>query len=376
MINGRLRGTSLVVDLAALQHNIQEQKKALPANSRILAVVKANAYGNGLVPVANAALNGGASGLCVAILDEALALRDNGIAAMTLVLGITPVENAVIAANAGISLTVGSLDWLEQYHQLAQVIKPQKPLKVHLGVDSGMGRIGFTDIATFQQAVELLENPEFEFEGMFTHFATADSPDDAYFKRQVQQWQKYIDSIENLPPYVHMANSATGLWHQGVITANTIRMGISMYGQNPSGRDLKLTLDLQPVSSLVSSIVFVKKLKAGRSVSYGATYTAAKDEWLATLPIGYADGYPRCMTGFKVLVDGQFCDIAGRVCMDQMMVKLPKYYPVGTPVVLMGKSGDKEITANDLAEQAGTINYEILTNISNRVHRVYHYSND
>ena len=293
---------------------------------------------------------------------------------MTLVLGITPVEDALIAAQAGVSLTVGSLDWLEQYHQLAQVAKPKKPLKVHMGIDSGMGRIGFTEVATFKQAVKLLDSPEFEFEGMFTHFATADSPDENYFNQQVQRWHQFVASLDELPPYVHMANSATGLWHRGKITANTVRMGISMYGQNPSGRDLKLTLDLQPVSSLVSSISFVKQLKAGRSVSYGATYTAEQDEWLATLPIGYADGYPRCMTGYKVLVDGQFCDIAGRVCMDQMMIRLPKYYPVGTPVVLMGKSGDQEITATDLAEQAGTINYEILTNISNRVHRIYHQS--
>ena len=296
----------LIVDLDALRHNIQEQKKALPANSRILAVVKANAYGNGLVPVAQAAMTSGASGLCVAILDEALDLRDNGIEALTLVLGITPVENALIAAQAGVSLTVGSLDWLEQYHQLAQVAKPQKPLKVHLGIDSGMGRIGFTTVDSFKRAVKLLESPEFEFEGMFTHFATADSPDDTYFKQQVQHWQEFVASLDELPPYVHMANSATGLWHQDTITANTVRMGISMYGQNPSGRDLKLTFNLQPVSSLVSSISFVKQLKAGQSVSYGATYTAKQDEWLATLPIGYADGYPRCMTGYKVLVDGPF----------------------------------------------------------------------
>ncbi|WP_457801589.1 alanine racemase [Limosilactobacillus reuteri] len=374
MINGRLRDTSLIVDLDALRHNIQEQKKVLPENSRILAVVKANAYGNGLIPVAQTAMTSGASGLCVAILDEALELRDNGIEAMTLVLGITPVEDALIAAQAGVSLTVGSLDWLEQYHQLAQVAKPKKPLKVHMGIDSGMGRIGFTEVATFKQAVKLLDSPEFEFEGMFTHFATADSPDENYFNQQVQRWHQFVASLDELPPYVHMANSATGLWHREKITANTVRMGISMYGQNPSGRDLKLTLDLQPVSSLVSSISFVKQLKAGRSVSYGATYTAEQDEWLATLPIGYADGYPRCMTGYKVLVDGQFCDIAGRVCMDQMMIRLPKYYPVGTPVVLIGKSGDQEITATDLAEQAGTINYEILTNISNRVHRIYHQS--
>ena len=168
-----------------------------------------------------------------------------------------------------------------------------------------------------------------------------------------------------------MANSATGMWHTEKITANTVRMGISMYGQNPSGRELPVTLDLKPVEQLVTTISFIKKLQAGESVSYGATYTAKEDEWLATLPIGYADGYPRSMTGYKVLVDGKFCDIAGRVCMDQMMIRLPKRYPVGTKVVLMGRSGNNEITANDLADQAGTINYEIMTNISNRVHRTY-----
>ncbi|WP_076459124.1 alanine racemase [Limosilactobacillus caccae] len=376
MISGRLRNTSLIVDLGALRHNIKEQKKALPAESKILAVVKANAYGNGLIPVGQAAIKAGATGLCVAILDEGLALRDSGMTAMTLVLGVTPVEDAVVAAEAGISLTVGSLEWLEKYHQFAQINTPPQPLKVHLAIDSGMGRIGFTDVATFKQAVELLTAPEFEFEGMFTHFATADSADDRYFQKQVECWQRFVNSLDTLPPYVHMANSATGLWHQDKITANTVRMGISMYGQNPSGRELQPTFELRPVTQLVSSIGFVKKLKAGRSVSYGATYTAKEDEWLATLPIGYADGYPRCMTGFKVLVDGQFCDIAGRVCMDQLMVRLPKYYPEGTPVVLMGKSGDKEITADDLAEQAGTINYEILTNISERVYRVYRDDNE
>ena len=123
----------------------------------------------------------------------------------------------------------------------------------------------------------------------------------------------------------------------------------------------------------IISISFVKKLAAGESVSYGATYTAEHDEWLATVPIGYADGYPRCMTGFKVLVDGQYCPIAGRVCMDQMMVLLPKYYPVDTPVILMGRSGDLTITAEEMADQAQTINYEILTNFNNRIHRTYHY---
>lgn len=372
MISGRLRDTKLIVNLGAIRHNIQEQQKHLAPNSKIFAVVKANAYGNGLVPVAQTAIGAGATGACVAILDEALELRDNGITKLILVLGITPVENAHVAAEAGVSLTVGSLDWLKNYHQLASANHWTKPLKVHLGIDSGMGRIGFTTVESFNEAVKFVrEHHEFEFEGMFTHFATADSADDSYFNKQVNKWEQFVSSLTELPAFVHMANSATGMWHREKITANTVRMGISMYGQNPSGRELAATLDLQPVEQLVTSISFVKKLKAGESVSYGATYTAQEDEWLATLPIGYADGYPRCMTGYKVLVDGQFCDIAGRVCMDQMMIRLPKPYPVGTQVVLMGRSGNKEITANDLADRADTINYEIMTNINNRVHRVY-----
>lgn len=371
MISGRLRKTTYQVDLGALRHNIQAQRAVLPAGSRILAVVKANAYGHGLVPVAQAALNAGAAGTCVAILDEALELRDNGIDALSLVLGITPVEYANVAAAAGVSLTVGSLDWLEEYHHLAQANHWTKPLKVHLGIDTGMGRIGFTDIAEFKRAVNLLAEPEFEFEGMFTHFATADSTDASYFEKQVARWQRFVDSLDTLPPYVHMANSATGMWHRECIMANTVRMGISMYGHNPSGYDIKENLGLQPVGTFQTTISFVKKLKAGESVSYGASYTAKEDEWLATLPVGYADGYPRSLTGFKVMVDGQFCPIAGRVCMDQMMIRLPKYYPVDTPVILMGKSGQLTLTPTDLAKQVGTINYEILTGIGNRVHRVY-----
>lgn len=374
MISGRLRNTEYVINLRALRNNIQAQRAALPAGSKILAVVKANAYGHGLVPVAQAALRAGATGMCVAILDEALELRDSGLDIVTLVLGITPVEEANVAAEAGVSLTVGSLDWLTKYHQFARQFNWKKPLKVHLAVDTGMGRIGFTNVAEFDQAVKLLRSyPEFEFEGMFTHFATADSADDTYFNHQYDRWEEFINSFDELPPFTHMANSATGLWHRDKITANTVRMGISMFGYNPSGKELRADLKLQPVGTLRTAICFIKKLKAGESVSYGATYTAKKDEWLATVPIGYADGYPRCMTGFKVLVDGQFCPIAGRVCMDQMMIRLPKYYPVDTPVVLMGKSGNNEITAEDMAEQANTINYEILTNFNNRIYRSYHY---
>lgn len=156
MISGRLRDTKLIVNLGAIRHNIQEQQKQLAPNSKIFAVVKANAYGNGLVPVAQTAIGAGATGACVAILDEALELRDNGITKLILVLGITPVENAHVAAEAGVSLTVGSLDWLKNYHQLASANHWTKPLKVHLGIDSGMGRIGFTTVESFNEAVEFV----------------------------------------------------------------------------------------------------------------------------------------------------------------------------------------------------------------------------
>lgn len=373
MISAQLRDANLVVNLAALRHNLKTQVAKLPAGSRILPVVKANAYGNGLVPVVNSLKNEPeVAGFCVALLDEGLRLRDEGISQMILVLGITPVQYALVAAREGISLTVGSLAWLQEYLQIARVAKVTTPLRVHLGLDTGMGRIGFTDEEELAQAVDLLaKDPHFVFEGIFTHFSTADGADTAYFEKQYANWQRLTSVVKHLPPFVHVANSATALWHKGEVVGNTVRMGISLYGLNPSGRDLTPTWDLEPVMSLTAKLTFVKRLKKGSSVSYGATYTAQSDEWVGTVPVGYADGYARGLTGYYVLVDGQKCPILGRICMDQFMIRLPKQMPVGTEVVLMGKSGEAEITATDLADQLNTINYEVLTGMSERLHREY-----
>ncbi len=370
MISAQLRDAAMVVDLKALKHNIKQQQAALPANSRILAVVKADAYGHGAVPVAHAAKEAGVDGFCVAMLDEGLELRNAGIDRLMLVLGLTPVHYAPIAALNDISLTVGSTYWLKEYAELAKH-ESLPPLKVHLALDTGMGRIGFQSVKEFKEALDLVRQPVFVFEGMFTHFATADEADDTYFKRQLQRWQEFLDAVDQKPPYVHMANSAVGMWHRETIAANTVRMGISMYGCNPSGHELPDSLDLRPVASIIAKTTFVKHLKAGESVSYGATYTAQNDEWVATLPIGYADGYLQRMQGFKVLVDGQECDILGRICMDQMMIRLPESMPVGTEAVLMGTSKDKTLFATDLADYAHTINYEILTSITPRLLRRY-----
>lgn len=371
MTSARLRKTDLVVDLKALKHNVEMQRRALAPGSRILAVVKANAYGNGMVPVANALSKVGVEGFCVALLDEALELRDAGIQETALVLGITPVEYAPLAANQGISLTVGTVEWLRAYQRLAKEEGLKYPLKVHLALDTGMGRIGFTNNVDFKAALALMEEPYFDFEGIFTHFATADEQDASYYQKQLTRLKDFLTVVKKWPPYVHMANSATGMWHQEDIIANTVRMGISMYGANPSGTAQKVSLNLKPVTSLVTHATYVKRLAVGESVSYGATYTAKADEWVATLPVGYADGYPRRMQGFHVLVDGHECEVLGRVCMDQMMIRLPHEYPVGVEAVLIGRSKDKEITVTDVAEYANTINYEILTGMSARLHRQY-----
>lgn len=372
MRSARLRNTDLRVDLGSLRHNLKAQREALMPGSRIFAVVKANAYGNGLVPVAQTLAGAGADGFCVALLDEALELRDNGIEPMILVLGITPVAYGPLAARNGVSLTVGDVAWLREYQRLAKDQHLTVPLKVHLGLDTGMGRIGFQEPARLQEALAVLQDPCFEFEGLFTHFATADEADTTYFDQQLAKWKAFLRVVDQRPKYVHMANSAIGMWHQKSITADTVRMGISLYGANPSGKVLKPTLDLRPVTSLTSALSYVKLLPAGNSVSYGATYTAQHDEWVGTVPLGYADGYPRRMQGFTVLVNGQRCEVIGRVCMDQFMIRLPHEVPVGTRVTLIGRDGDDEITVTDVADYAGTINYEILTGMGARLHRRYY----
>ena len=235
-----------------------------------------------------------------------------------------------------------------------------------------MGRIGFQTPAELAQAVAALRQSKspFDFEGIFTHFATADQADDTYFTHQLNQWKKLIAAVDELPKYVHVSNSATSLWHQAC-NGNMVRFGVALYGLNPSGRELSTPYPLHPALSLTAQLTFVKRLARGKSVSYGATYTADQDEWIGTVPIGYADGYERRLQGFHVLVDGEFCEIVGRVCMDQLMVRLPHEVPVGAKVTLVGTDGDNTITLQDIADYCGTIHYEIACGLATRVPRVY-----
>ncbi len=358
------------VDLSKLKRNLQNELEAVPEGTKVFAVVKANAYGHGLVKVAQSEIEFGASGLCVASLDEGLEIRNSGVTAPILVLGIVPVEYAKVAARADIWLTVGSLDWLRVAVELRVT-----NLKVHIAVDSGMGRIGFQDKASLIEACNFLNEHKESFipEGLFTHFATADSPDESYFEKQVKNFKEMSSDLPTKFTYVHCANSATALWHKD-LAVNVVRYGLALYGLNPSGTDItKLPYELEPALSLYSELTFVKKIKAGQSVGYGATYTSKEDEWIGTIPLGYADGWLRRMQGCDVLINGERCQSVGRVCMDQFMVRLPKELPVGTKVTLIGKDGNEEITATDAAKYAGTISYEILCCLSERLPRVYKY---
>lgn len=372
MITATHRHAQLIIDRQAIYDNVQNEIKRLKKGTDLFAVIKADAYGHGLLEVAKITKQAGAKGFCVALLDEALALRQAGFEEPILVLGVTDPDQTPIAANHHISVAAPSLAWLQQATPFLNK-DAQTPLRIHYAIDSGMGRIGMRDISELQAAVKLVreQRDAFEVEGIFTHFATADDPNPSYFNKQVAKWQELLASLDERPHYVHVSNSATSLWH-AKCNGNMIRFGLAIYGLNPSGRAISsLPYPLKPAMALTSELTFCKQIHAGDSVGYGATYTAKGDEWIGTVPIGYADGWRRDLQGFKVLVDGQYCEIVGRICMDQLMIKLPHEYPTGTTVVFIGRSGMHEITAQDVAEYEHTINYEVVSDFMPRLPRVY-----
>ncbi|WP_155287661.1 alanine racemase [Lacticaseibacillus zhaodongensis] len=363
------RPTRVLIDEGAIYHNVHAAVASLDAGTDLFAVIKADAYGHGLLRVARIAIAAGASGFCVAVLDEALALRAAGFKQPVLVLGIIDPADAQLAAEQNIAVPVSELSWLQD---AAQVLDGQRPLKVHTAVETGMGRIGFTHRADLRAASDYMSaHPDqFTHEGIFTHFATADSPDTQQFDRQVARFKEFVAVLATRPRYVHVANTATSLWHRAC-DSNLVRFGVGIYGLNPSGHDIPdLPYELEPALSLESALVFCKHVSKGTTVSYGATYTAERDEYIGTVPMGYADGWLRRLQGFHVLVDGHECEMIGRVCMDQFMIRLPHAYPRGTKVVLIGRSGDKQISLQDVADYAGTIHYEVACCLSARVPRV------
>ena len=374
MIPGIHRPAAVYVDLAAIRQNIKEEIKHLRPDQKLFAVVKANAYGHGAVRVAQEAVKVGVSGFCVAILDEALELRRAGIIQPILVLGVTPVKYASLAAVNGISLTVPNLKWLQDSE--AELSQNHLQLKIHLAVDSGMGRIGFSEDDEFIAANDfLLNNSNFNVEGMFTHFASADSNDDSYFLNQVDRFAHFKKLLKLKPRWIHVDNTAASVFNKKV-HSDLVRFGIGIYGLNPSSNpadpDLKTAIKLKPAMSFVSELVQVHTIHKGQGVGYGSTYIADHDEIIGTVPVGYADGFIRKFQGFKIKVGSEYCPIVGRVCMDQLMVKLPCEMAVGTKVILISNDPDAPNSIKKAADYVDSIHYEVACLLDDRLPRKYY----
>nr|WP_263315104.1 alanine racemase [Mammaliicoccus sp. Marseille-Q6498] len=363
------RPTYINVDLQAILENYQSVGRLHP-NKKIMAVVKANGYGLGSVPIASYLMNNGVDFFAVATLDEAIELRMHGIKAKILVLGIINTKDINKAVQHRVALTVPSEEWLTDAIQ-ALDDEVDKPLWMHVKIDTGMGRIGLKDIQSYQSVVNTIEHHErLIFEGVYTHFASADVNDD-YSERQYQLFEKFVEA-SNIPEYVHAQNSAGALRYDASI-CTAVRFGISLYGYYPSKYIQEISnLKLKPAAQLVTEIVQTKYIDAGEAVSYGATYAAEERIKVATLPIGYADGYLRKMQDTFVNVNGINCPVIGRVCMDQTMIKVPDHIETGQKVILMDNHIDSEQSAEKIAEALDTINYEVLCNLKKRLPRVYY----
>lgn len=356
------RDTWAEIDLDAITHNVKQIKDLHPTKE-IFAVVKANGYGHGDAEVSKVAIEAGVSCLAVSGLDEALRLRNSGIEVPILVLGMTRLKDVPLAAENNISLTAHDEMWIEHLVSLPLTT----PVKVHLKIDSGMHRLGLMTEEQVQKNFNRLKTaPMVEVEGIFTHMATADS-DKEYLGHQIETFKRLIANLDlSDVKYVHLENTAT-LLQKEFDFDHGIRLGLGLYGINPDKEFIPIEFELKPALKLLSNLVQVKKIKKGDKVGYGATYEAQEDEWIGVVPIGYADGWTRSHQGRHVIVNGYECEIIGRVCMDQMMIRLPKQFPMGTEVTLIGDG----MPVERVAAEVGTISYEILCLISDRVPRVY-----
>jgi alanine racemase len=368
------RPTWAEVDLAAISHNVQEFRRITPARTRIMAVVKADGYGHGSVEVARQALAAGASFLGVALVEEGVNLRENGITDPVLVLGFTPKSYAHLLCEYDLTPTVFTMPEAEAFSNAA--VQHKRKLPVHVKVDTGMGRVGFfpcSDADGFIKKVAAC--PGLELAGLYTHFAAADSKDLTHARGQLQRFSELVSRLAERGlniPLKHAANSAAAMYLPEA-HLDMVRIGISLYGLPPSaGREA--AVNLQPVMTLKTKVVYLKQVPSGTSVSYGCTFTTVRDSLLATLPIGYADGYSRRLSNRgHVLVHGQRAPVAGRVCMDQMVVDVSAIPGVclDDEVVLYGRQGDNVITVDEVADCLETINYEVVTSVSRRVPRLY-----
>jgi alanine racemase len=366
-----LRPTAVEVDLDAMRFNVRQVKAAI-GGARIMASVKANAYGHGLLRTSRELIRSGVDQLGVAFLEEGIALRKAGIDAPILVLGGIIGNQISHFLEYGLQLTASSVFKLRQIEDVAAAMGLRA--QVHLKLDTGMGRIGIRPENADALFAAAVESPHCELSGVFSHFASSHAVDGSFTRRQLDA---FLNALEFFPlhgvpmPTRHIANSGAILQHPDTIL-DMVRPGIMLYGVYP-GPEVRKSIAIRPTLSFKTRVVYFKAVPRGYAIGYDQTWTAPSDTRIVTLPVGYGDGYPRSLSNNgDVLIHGRRHRIVGMISMDQCMIEIGHASAFnGDEVVLIGRQGDELITIEEIAQRAGTIPYEILTNINTRVPRRY-----
>ena len=367
------------IDLDAIAYNMRNIKK-LAQDKEVIAVVKADCYGHGSLDVVPTLLENGASRLAVAVLTEGIELRKLNISAPIMILGYTPIYLGEELINFDIEQTVYDVEFARQLSDIA--LKLNKKAKVHIALDTGMGRIGFVpDEKALEDVKTICALEGLDVIGIFTHFSTADEEDKTYTNKQYGKFVNFTNKLHEIGikiPLMHVANSGA-IMDMPNTYLDAVRAGIILYGYYPSDEVNKEALPLKPALTLKAKITRVQEMDEGCDISYGRTFTTKRKSIIATLPIGYADGYSRLLAPHcKVIVNGKFAPVVGRICMDQCMIDVTDVgdVKVNDEVILLGSYNDLKFDADDYAKIMGTINYEVLCMFKHRIPRIYTKNNE
>lgn len=362
------------IDLNAIAHNIDEVRKKVGNDVGILTVIKADGYGHGAIPITKC-LKDKVQYFAVATLEEAVELREGGVTLPVLILGYTSPKQYEEAVRYDITQTIYSLDTAKKLSE--EALRQNRCAKVHIALDTGMTRIGFVmNDVSLEEIVQISRLPGIYLEGVFSHFSCADMTDKSYSKKQMARYDAFMEELAKrniIVPVKHLCNSA-GIIEFDSHRFNMVRSGIMTYGLYPSDEVRTDEVVLKPALSWKTHVVNVRTVDAGHGVSYGATYVTDRPTKIATLSVGYADGYPRAVSNKgRVIIHGQYAPIIGRVCMDQMMVDVTHIDDVRMEdiAILVGSDKDSSISVEEVAELAGSFNYEFVCGISRRVKRIY-----
>ena len=364
------------VDLNAIRHNLLEVRSKLKEDTKMMVIIKADAYGHGAVPLAKAIGDSGKiDAYGVAIIEEAIELREAGISKPMLILGYTPKEQYDLVVTYDVAQTVFQYDMAKALSD--EAVLQGKTAKIHIKLDTGMSRIGFSDTwESIDEIKRIVALPNIEIEGLFSHFARADETDKTSTINQLNRYIQFNDWLEkeNISiPVKHIANSA-GIIEFPQAYFNMVRCGIATYGIYPSDVVNHKDIKLVPAMELKTYVIYVKEVEAGVGISYGATYVTDRKRRIATIPVGYADGYSRNLSNHgKVIIHGQYAPIVGKICMDQFMVDVTEIEGVkqGDLVTLLGRDEGACISAEELAEWSHSFAYELVCTVGKRIPRVY-----